>query len=130
MSAVRQFRVDRIEDARVLDEPAQPPLWVDDDVPDRMYHPDPFVPPAIVVLHPEARWIAEYYLVDEVVELDPDEPSGFLLVRMRTPGDDWLVRLLLSLGGDAQVVDRDELTARVVERAAAALNLYGADQSV
>ena len=49
---------------------------------------------------------------------------------MRTPGDDWLVRLLLSLGGDAQVVDRDELTARVVERAAAALNLYGADQSV
>jgi len=126
VSAVRQFRVDRIEDARVLDEPAQPPLWVDDDVPARMYHPDPFVPPATVVLHPEARWIAEYYSVEEVVELDPDERSGFLLVRMRTPGDDWLVRLLLSLGGDAQVVDRDELTARVVERAGAALDLYRA----
>ncbi len=130
VSAVRQFRVDRIEDARVLDEPAQPPLWVDDDVPERMYHPDPFVPPATVVLHPEARWIAEYYSVEEVVELDPDGRSGSLLVRMRTPGDDWLVRLLLSLGGDAQVVDRDDLTARVVERAAAALDLYGADQPV
>jgi len=128
VSAVRQFRVDRIEDARVLGEPAQPPLWVDDDVPERMYHPDPFVPPATVVLNPEARWIAEYYSVEEVVELDPDGRSGFLLVRMRTPGDDWLVRLLLSLGGDAQIVDRDELTARVVERAGAALQLYEADQ--
>ena len=72
-SAVRQFRVDRIEEARVLDEPAQPPLWVDDDVPERMFHPDPLVPPVTAGAAPEARWIAEYYPVEEVVELDPDE---------------------------------------------------------
>jgi proteasome accessory factor C len=126
VSAVRQFRVDRIEDARVTEAPAQPPLWVDDEVPDRMYHPDPHRPVDTLVLHPEARWIAEYYSVDEIVELPDDDagPSGFLMVRMRTPGGDWLVRLLLSLGGDAQIVDREELTARVVERATAALELY------
>ena len=59
--AVRHFRVDRIEEITVLDEPAQGQLWVDSDIPERMFHPDPQIPPVTLRLAPSARWVAEYY---------------------------------------------------------------------
>ena len=43
--AIRHFRVDRIEEVRLLDEPAQATLWVDSDIPERIFHPDPQIPP-------------------------------------------------------------------------------------
>lgn len=127
VSAVRHFRVDRIEDATVLDEAAQPTLWVDSDVPDRMYHPDPQIPPVTLLLYPEARWVAEYYLMDDVAEVERDgRPTGTLRVRMHAPGDEWLVRLMLSLGGAAVIEGRPDLTSAVAQRSAEALAEYGA----
>ncbi len=121
--AIRHFRVDRIEEVRLLDEPAQATLWVDSDIPERIFHPDPQIPPVTLTLTGGARWVAEYYPMEEVTELT--EPLGALRVRMRANGDEWLTRLVLSLGGEAVLEDRPELTAAVAERATGALSAYG-----
>jgi proteasome accessory factor C len=120
--SIRHFRVDRIDEARVLDEPAQPTLWVDEDIPERVFHPDPQIPPVTLRLAPSARWVAEYYPMEEVADLD--EGSGGLRVRMRAARDDWMVRLVLSLGGDAVLADRPELADAVARRAEEALTAY------
>jgi proteasome accessory factor C len=121
--AIRHFRVDRIEDVRLLDEPAQATLWVDSDIPERVFHPDPQIPPVTLTLTSGARWVAEYYPMDEITELA--EPAGALRVRMRANGDEWLARLVLSLGGEAVIEDRPELVRLVAERAQEALQAYG-----
>ena len=43
---------------------------------------------------------------------------------MRAARDDWLVRLVLSLGGDAVLEDRPELADAVARRAEEALTAY------
>ena len=120
--AIRHFRVDRIEEVRILDEPAQATLWVDSDIPERIFHPDPQIPPVTLTLSGSARWVAEYYPMEEITELD--EPVGALRVRMRANGDEWLARLVLSLGGDAVIEDRPELAALVLHRSEEALAAY------
>jgi proteasome accessory factor C len=121
--AIRHFRVDRIEEVRMLDEPAQATLWVDADIPDRIFHPDLQIPPVTLTLTDGARWVAEYYPMEEVTELA--EPAGALRVRMRAADDEWLARLVLSLGGEAVIENRPELTRLVRERADDALAGYG-----
>ena len=120
--AVRRFRVDRIDDARILDTPAQPPLWVAADVPTALFSPARDVRAATLRLAPAAAWVAEYYLMDDVIPAD-DIPGG-LVVRMRPSDDEWLIRLLLSLGGAATVVDRPDVAAEVAARANAARAAY------
>jgi proteasome accessory factor C len=120
--AIRNFRVDRIEEVRLLDEPAQATLWVDSDIPERIFHPDPQIPPVTLLLTGGARWVAEYYSMDEITELT--EPAGALRVRMRAADDEWLARLVLSLGGDAVIEDRPELAQLVARRADEALAAY------
>ncbi len=120
--SIRHFRVDRIDDARVLDEPAQPTLWVDEDIPERIFHPDLQIPPVTLRLAPPARWVAEYYPMEEVA--DVDDPPGGLRVKMRAARDDWLARLVLSLGGDAVLEGRPDLTELVARRAEEALTAY------
>lgn len=123
--AVRHFRVDRIEEIKVLDEPAQGQLWVDSDIPEKMFHPDPRIPPVTMMLAPAARWVAEYYQTEDAVEIPATaELGGGLLVRLRAGGDEWMVRLVLSLGGAAVIQDRPDLTLLVSERAAEALGAY------
>lgn len=120
--AVRRFRVDRIDEARVLDIPAQPPLWVDEAVPTALFTPDRRAEPVTIRLAPSAKWVSEYYLMDEITELD-DAP-GALRVRLRAASDEWLVRLVLSLGGAAVIEDRPDLAVQVAERATEALAGY------
>lgn len=126
--ATRRFRVDRIDEVRVLDHAAQPPLWVDDEVPARLFTAPPQAPTVTLRLAASAIWVAEYYLMDEVAE-DRDRP-GQLIVRMTASDDDYLVRLVLSLGGAAQIVDRPDLAAEVRRRAAEALAGYDGDGRV
>ena len=121
--SVRRFRVDRIDEARITDEPAQAPLWVDTDPPAALFSPEPSSIPVTLLLRSSAKWVAEYYLMDQITELD--DPPGALRVRMRAGADEWLVRLVLSLGGAATIEDRPELAAQVAERATAALAGYG-----
>ena len=136
--AIRHFRIDRIEAARVLDEPAQGSLWVDSAVPDRIFHPDPAVPPVELVLTGGARWVAEYYPVESVSPLTEPltepvseplsepltEPRPGVRVTMHAGSDEWLARLVLSLGGDAVVTNRPEVSALVADRAEQAIAAY------
>ncbi len=121
---VRRFRVDRIEHVDLLDTPAQPPLWDDDDTPDSLFTPGRDAEAVTLLLQPAAAWVAEYYLMDEVAEL-PDAP-GVRRVRLRAGSEDWIVRLVLSLGDAAAIEGRPDLSAEVARRAAAALAGYGA----
>jgi proteasome accessory factor C len=122
VAGIRHFRVDRIEDIRLLDEPAQQPLLMIDEVPDRMFSPDPEVPSVTLTLDDEVRWFAEYYQAEEVA--DPTVPDGKIRVRMRPSSDAWLVRLVLSLGAAATIEDRPDLQTQVRRRARAGLARY------
>jgi proteasome accessory factor C len=125
VDAVRHFRVDRMEEVIVLDEPAQGQLWVDSEVPDRVFHPDPQIPPVTLRLAPSARWVADYYHAEDIEELPADgDLPGAARIRLRAGGDEWLVRLVLSLGGAAVIEDRPDLALRVAQRAAEALEAY------
>jgi len=117
--AVRLFRLDRVDDVEVLDEPAAPPPDVEPtDVSAGLFRPSPEHRSAVLLLAPEARWVAEYYPVDEVVELG-DTGRARVLLRFADPA--WLVRLVLGLGGGATVLEPAELAEAVARRAREAL---------
>jgi proteasome accessory factor C len=120
--AIRRFRVDRIDEARVTETAAQPPLWVDDDVPVTLFTPDPAATAVTLRLAPSAAWVAEYYRTDGVEELS--DPPGTLRVRLRMAQDEYLVRLVMSLGGAAVIEDRPDLARRVAHLADAAIAVY------
>lgn len=122
VEGVRLFRLDRIDDIRVLDEPAVlPPHARRTDLSDGVFTARPDQPAAELVLEPDARWVAEYYPCEELAEL----PGGRLRVRMRYGDESWMIRLVLGLGGDV-LVERPVALARAVRlRAAEALARAG-----
>ena len=73
---VRLFRLDRVDDVVVLDEPAAPPPQAHErDVDNGVYQPDPDSPAVRLRLSRSARWVADYYPVDSVRRVD-DPPGG------------------------------------------------------
>jgi proteasome accessory factor C len=117
--AVRFFRLDRIEDVTLLDEASNPPPHArPKDVSAGLFRPAPDQRVAVLLLGPDAAWVAEYYPVDEVVELS----RGTSRVRMRYADEAWMVRLLLGLGSEVTVQEPPELAAALRRRAAAALD--------
>jgi proteasome accessory factor C len=116
---VRLFRLDRVEDVTVLDEPAAPPPDAEPtDVSAGLFRPSAEHRSAVLLLEREARWVAEYYPVDEVVELGDERVQ--VLMRYADPA--WLVRLVLGLGGGARLLEPPELVEAVAERAREALD--------
>lgn len=115
---VRLFRLDRIDDVRELDEPAAPPPHArPHDVSEGLFRPEPDQREAVLVLSPDARWIAEYYPVDELTELD----GGRARIRMRYTDLSWMVRLVLAQAGEVLVGEPAELADAVMSRARKAL---------
>lgn len=119
--AIRRFRIDRIDAVDMLAVPTQQPLWVDESIPRRLFAPGPRSASATLRLAPTAGWVAEYYLVDTI---SPVADDGSRIVSLRGPDDEWLIRLVLSLGGAVRVVDRPELAAEARRRATKALAAY------
>lgn len=122
---VRMFRLDRVDDAEILDEPARPPADAElRDVPadaTGLLAPDAGRQVAALRLAPEARWVAEYYPMEDVVADD----DGSARVRMRYGDRAWMVRLLLGLGETVEVLWPPELAAERADRAREALAAYG-----
>lgn len=115
---MRLFRLDRIDDAEVLEEPAVPPEHArPTDVSTGLFQPAPDQHSAELLLDADGRWVAEYYAIDEITELD----DGKLRVRMRYSDEAWMVRLLLGLGGRARVVQPRSLAQRLQRSAVEAL---------
>jgi proteasome accessory factor C len=118
----RLFRLDRISSAEVLDTPVLDHRDVAPrDLSEGLFQPSPDDILATVLLRPEARWVAEYYPVEETEEAG----DGDLLVRLRVNHPAWLTQLMLRLGGTARVVDPPELAADVRAAAQEALRNYG-----
>ncbi len=115
---VRLFRLDRIDAVDVLAEAASPPPHAEPtDTSEGLFRPDPSQRTAVLVLEPDARWVAEYYPVDALTELD----EGRSRVLMRYTDTAWMVRLLLGLGGEAHVEQPADLVEAVARQAEAAL---------
>ncbi|HEY3690066.1 MAG TPA: YafY family protein [Pseudonocardiaceae bacterium] len=115
---VRLFRLDRIEHVTTLDAPAMPPPQARPaDVSDGLFRAQPDQQVAVLTLAPDARWVAEYYPVDELIEGE----GGAATVRMRYAETEWMVRLVLGLGGDVVVRNPPELAEAVAQRAHAAI---------
>jgi predicted DNA-binding transcriptional regulator YafY len=114
----RLFRVDRIRaatDTGVAFEPrglegAGRPL----------YTPSATDVKARLLLHPSARWIAEYYATLDPVERD----DGCLEVTLPAGDLGSVARLLLRVGSDATALDPPELSEHVSALAAEALANY------
>jgi proteasome accessory factor C len=115
---VRLFRLDRIEHVATLDEPALPPPQArPTDVSAGLFRVQPDQQIAVLTLAPDARWVAEYYPVDELIEGE----GGAATVRMRYAETGWMVRLVLGLGADVVVREPPALAAAVAQRALAAV---------
>ncbi len=72
-------------------------------------------------LNPAARWVAEYYETAERTELD----DGRLDVSLPAGRLEWLERLLLRLGPDAEILSPEGLKDRVRELAVRTEKRYG-----
>ncbi|HWC79262.1 MAG TPA: WYL domain-containing protein [Pseudonocardiaceae bacterium] len=116
---VRLFRLDRVDEVEELAEAASPPPDAQPhDVSEGLYQPAPDQREATLLLAPDARWVAEYYPVDELTELD----GGRARVVMRYTDPAWLVRLVLGQAGEVRVEEPAELRDAVMSRARQALD--------
>jgi proteasome accessory factor C len=123
VEGTRLFRLDRIDDVAVLDEPSAPPPEAHErDLDSGLYQPGESEPLVRLRLARTARWVADYYPVEEQAEV-PDPPGG-LAVAVRTSDLAWARRLVASLGGAATVDEPAELAEQVAAEARAALARY------
>jgi predicted DNA-binding transcriptional regulator YafY len=118
---LRTFRLDRVADLEVTDEPASVPA--PEVLPPPRYAPGPDDLEVELELTVAARWLLDAVDVDEVA----DHPDGGARVRLRTDAPSWLARLVLTAGGDAVVVAPPSLQAEVAGLARAAVTRYGED---
>jgi predicted DNA-binding transcriptional regulator YafY len=99
--AERVFRVDRIQSVEVTADRFDPPESVPPPVVE--YTPGEEDVQAIIRLGARARWVADYYPVEVV-----SEATDSLVVRFSTTDPMVAARLLIRLGGDAELVEGAE----------------------
>ncbi|MFJ2639625.1 helix-turn-helix transcriptional regulator [Streptomyces sp. NPDC087511] len=116
----RTFRLDRVAEIRLLDEPAAPPELELRDLSAGLVQPAAEDPEVVVEVGPGGRWVAEYYPHDSAEEL----PDGGLRIALRTPDPASLRRLALRLGGEGRIVSPLELARSAQQAARAALAAY------
>jgi proteasome accessory factor C len=102
VSAVRHFRVDRIESVAADDHHFEPPPW---SPPAEVFAPGPDTPLATLLLPASATWVAETCPVESLTE----EPDGRLRVTLAVGGEAWLARLLLRAGPGSEVLEPEWL---------------------
>lgn len=117
---VRLFRLDRIAAATVLDTPSDPPPDVVIRDGGDILRPNPADLVVRLILEPHAAWVAEYYPVESV----DARPDGRVDVTMRVKQRRWIERLMLRLGGAAEVVEPGDLADTVRHAARDALARY------
>lgn len=117
----RLFRLDRIVDASVLDEPAAPPKpAVDTPPPTELFDADPSLPSATLRISPQAAWMLEYFPMRVLKQL----PGGYTEAAMTYAAESWLARQILGLGADVEVMAPQSLADQVRSAAAEALVAY------
>jgi proteasome accessory factor C len=121
VEGVRLFRLDRVADVAVLDEPSAPPADVEHrDVSQGLFRPAPDDLLVTLALRPAAAWVADYHPCESVVVQD----DGSLVVGLRAHDTAWVRRLALRLGEQGQVLAPAELADEVRADARRALAAY------
>ncbi|MER5407689.1 WYL domain-containing protein [Streptomyces sp. NPDC002769] len=118
--ARRTFRLDRVAEIRILDEPSAPPEVELRDLSEGLVQPAAEDPEVVIEVGPGGRWVAEYYPHDSADEL----PDGGLRITLRTPDPASLRRLALRLGRDGRIVSPPELADSARQAAREALAAY------
>ncbi|WP_419993565.1 helix-turn-helix transcriptional regulator [Streptomyces boninensis] len=118
--ARRTFRLDRVAEIRILDEPSDPPPIEPRDLSEGIVRTTEEDPEVVVEVGPGGRWVAEYYPHDSAEEL----PDGGLRVTLRAPDPSSLRRLALRLGRDGRITAPAELADAAREAAVKALAAY------
>jgi proteasome accessory factor C len=108
----RLFRLDRVVAADILDMSRG------------VFRPTSETPTATVRVGPTARWVTEYYPVEQVRELEDGPFAGGLEITVPVAHPRWLVGLMLRLGREAELVEPEELRALVTDTAHRALAGY------
>jgi proteasome accessory factor C len=114
--AERMFRLDRIREVRPTGERFEPRGLAG--LGRELYTPSPQDVLVRLRLRPGARWVAEYYQMAEATEKD-----GAMEVTFPTKDLAWVAKLVLRLGGEAEVLEPADL--RQLARAAAEEALAG-----
>jgi proteasome accessory factor C len=111
----RTFRLDRIREARILDQTFEPRPELKPDVPDWTRTDEVQGAEACRVwFAPErARWAREDKRVIEELK------DGAVIVEIQAAGHDWLARAILEEAGDAAVLEPEDAKAAVLEAAEA-----------
>lgn len=111
--AVRTFRLDRIGELQLLDEPAARHEPTQRDLADGVYTPSASDVDVVLDLTAAGHWVSEYYDADEVQE----HQDGGARVRLRL-SPDALERLVAQLGPEALASYGDPHVQAAVERVA------------
>lgn len=114
----RLLRVDRIRSAEVTGERFEPRGLAGAGRP--LYSPGERDVPIRLLLYPKARWVAEYYRTESETERD----DGSLEVVLPARRMEWVARLLVRLGGGAQILDPPGLKDLVRDLARRTLEQY------
>lgn len=122
--APRLFRLDRIEVAQVLDSPVvtapEPPR----DLSEGFFARADDAQRVTLRVERPARWIVEYYPVEDVRDAGGEPADGAVEVVLLVADELWLRRLLLRLAPHAAVLDPPALAERFRADVAGALALY------
>lgn len=124
--ASRLFRLDRVAEAVVLDEPVVTEPAAPRDLAEGIFTPSDDLARVTLRLRPAARWVVEYYPVEEVRLADPGAgfAEGTVDVDLVVADERWLTKLLLRLAPNASVVEPSGAAARLTAQAQQALALY------
>ncbi|NHC23189.1 WYL domain-containing protein [Nocardioides sp. IC4_145] len=120
--APRLFRLDRIHELEVLDRPIETEPAAPRDLSEGIFSQSEETRRVTLRLEPPARWVTEYYPVEEV----RPAADGSLEVDLVVADDRWLLRLLLRLAPHARVLVPEEFTEVFTATAAEALGHYRA----
>lgn len=118
--ARRTFRLDRVAEIALLDEPADPPAITPRDLSAGLVQPSADDPEVVVEVGPGGRWVAEYYPHDSAEE----RSDGGLRITLRSPAPASLRRLALRLGRDGRITAPTDLAHAARDAAQAALAAY------
>jgi len=117
---LRVFRLDRIEDVTLLDEPAAVPEGVQPrDISEGVYQPASEHLLAVLRVGPAYAWVADYYVAEDVT----DDGAG-LRISLRVADPAWVRTLVLGSAGQVEVLSPEWLAEDLRAEAARALSAY------
>jgi proteasome accessory factor C len=118
--APRLFRLDRIHEAVVLDSAVETAPEPPRDLSDGLFQRSQETTLVTLSLQPQARWVVEYYQVEQV----RPGPDGTVEVDLLVADERWLRRLLMRLAPYAHVLSPPELDLDFRATAQRTLDLY------